>query len=168
MKKALVVLICLLFLNGCSLKSKEVPPIPNLNFTGNMSISYKYYSMECTVVSNLASGLYVTVVRPEILSGLKLYVENGICKIEYGSVSYNLDPDMLLQTDFVTYVSEAFESIKDSTSYTKLDNSYWKYTGKIKSGEFIFLQDAVTGYPVSLRIPDADLTIKFNNIKPMS
>ena len=53
----------------------------------------------------------------------------------------------------------------NTTTYSKLENGFWKYTGQTGIGEFVLLQDGETGYPVSLEIPDADLSVKFRNIK---
>ena len=152
----------------CVSCKKEVPPIPDMNFSGNMTVSYKGIAMECVVKNDLSSGLTATIVKPELISGLTLNVINGVSKIEYGSVSYELNSEKILQTDFVTYLSDVLASVVNTTTYTKLDNSYWKYTGKIKSSEYILLQDSETGYPASLRISDVDLTIKFSNMEPIS
>ncbi len=168
MKRSIAFLLSIFILITCCACKKEVPPIPDVNFSGNMTVTYKKVAMECKVTNDRSAGLSVIILKPELISGLTLRVVNGVSKIEYGSVSYELGSDKTLQTDFVAYLSDVLTSVVNTTTYTKLDNSYWKYTGKIKSTEYILLQDSVTGYPVSLRIPDIDLTIKFSNMKPIS
>lgn len=133
-----------------------------------MIVSYKNSTVECKVVNDISSGLLVEIIKPELISGLVLSVENGISKIKYGNVSYELDYEKMLQTDFITYLSGALSDVVNTTTYMKLDNSYWKFTGKINSYEYIFLQDSATGFPVSIRIPKVDLTIKFSNMKSLS
>lgn len=165
MKKVLILLICILFMGGCSSEKNKTPPMPELNFKGDISVTYNNYNLECSIYNNLAKGCTITVKEPGLLSGLKMIVKGGNCKLEMGRVSYEFDPAALKQTEFATSLSDALVSVLNTTKYSQLDDGSWKYTGQTEIGQFILIQDGETGYPISLEIPEADLSVNFKNMK---
>lgn len=167
MKKVLLFALCFLVLGGCSLSQNDRPPVPNLNFNGDITVTYKKCTLECEIENRLGVNCVITVCKPHIISGLKLIVEDGECTFEMGDVSYKIDPEQMEQTDFATHLVEALSDVLSTATYEKLDNGYWKYTGNTEKGKFILLQDAESGYPASLRIPDMDLHVTFENMRSL-
>ncbi len=158
-------LLILLQFCGCVALKKETPPIPDLNFSGNINVTYNNFELECTVDNKIASGCVVTVTKPELISGLTMTVENGNCVFKFGKVEYAVNSSLMKQTEFVTSFAEALKNVLNTTTYEKLENGNWQYVGQTSAGKFIIVQDSESGYPVSLRIPDANLYVKFSNMK---
>ncbi|MBQ7957321.1 MAG: hypothetical protein IJ279_04715 [Clostridia bacterium] len=152
-------------MGGCSSIKKDVPPVPDLNFSGNIKVTYNKNTVECKIENKLGVHCIITVVKPELISGLTMTVKDGNCTLSMGEVFYDFDSEKLQQTEFATYISKALSDVLNTTTYEKMENGYWKYTGKTENGKFILLQDSQTGYPVSLRIPDMDLYVKFEDMK---
>lgn len=165
MKKVFVIMLCFLLLSGCSGVSDDKPPVPDLNFSGDIIVTYKKCTFECEIVNNPAVNCVITVRKPQLISGLTMTVEDGKCTFEMGDVSYEMNPEQMAQTDFATSLAGALKDVLNTTTCEKLDNGYWKYTGNTEKSKFILLQDSESGYPLSLRMPDIDLTVKFENMK---
>jgi len=165
LKKVLILLMFILLFGGCAREKTATPPVPELNFKGDISVTYNNYTLECSIENNLANSCEITVKEPCLLSGLKMIVKGGNCKLEMGKVSYEFDPAALKHTEFATSLSEALTNVLNTTKYSQLENGMWKYTGQTEIGQFTLLQDGETGYPISLKIPDADLSVKFKNMK---
>lgn len=165
MKRVLLLLLLLLQLCGCSALKKATPPVPDLNFSGNINVTYNGFELECTVDNKIASSCVITVTKPELISGLTMTLENGDCVFKFGNVEYALNSTQMKQTEFVTSFAEALKNVLSTTSYEKLENGNWQYVGQTSVGKFIIVQDSDSGYPVSLRIPDANLYVKFSNMK---
>lgn len=165
MKKVLILLAMILVLSGCNTSVKEKPPLPNLNFSGNMSVTYNDFDLFCEIDNKLTSGCTITVVKPELISGLKMAVSDGNCTFSMGDISYDFDTSALENSEFATELYETFEQILTTTNVQKLENGNWKYSGNTSSGRFNLIQDTLTGFPISVTIPDADLYIKFSNMK---
>lgn len=165
MKKLFIFLLCIFMFSGCTHKNNSAPPVPDLNFCGDISVTYKNYTLECEIDNKIASGCVITVKKPALISGLSMTVKDGTCTFYMGDISYEVDPETMKKTEFATSLSEALKNVLNTTTYEKLENGYWKYTGQTQLGKFILLQDSESGYPVSLRIPDTDLHVKFSNMK---
>lgn len=165
MKRILVLLLCLFLLGGCSLEKSIAPPIPDLNFSGNISVTYNNYEIECIIDNKIASECVLTVTKPELLSGLTMTVKDSDCTLKLGSIEYKIDSETLKQTQFASSLAEAFKNVLSTTTYEKLENGNWQYTGQTSVGKFTLVQDSLSGYPITLRIPDADLYVKFSNMK---
>ncbi len=139
--------------------------MPELNFKGNISVTYNNFDLVCSVENKIASECVVTVVEPELLKGLKIIVKDGVCTFKLGNISYDLDPSLVKQTEFVSSFAEIFEEVLRTTTCEKLENGNWLFTGQTSVGKFTLVQDAVTGYPKSLRIPGSNLFVEFSGMK---
>ena len=168
MKKLFVLLVMIFILGGCSIPVKDTPPLPDLNFSGNMSVTYNDFNLVCKIDNKLATGCTVTVVEPELISGLKMTVNEGDCTFSMGDISYGIDSSFLKKTEFASKLTETFDQILITTNVHKLENGNWLYSGSTSSGKFNLVQDSLTGYPISVTIPDADLYIKFSDMKSNS
>lgn len=165
MKKVLVLFAFILLLGGCGVQKKSTPPLPDLNFSGNISVTYNDFDLVCSIENKLASECVITVLEPELISGLKMVVKDGNCSLKLGDISYDIDSSALKNTEFASTLVEAFEQILTTSTYQKLESGNWLYSGQTSIGEFNLVQDGITGYPVTLRIPESDLFIKFSNMK---
>ncbi len=163
-----VLLIVILFLGGCSVPVKDTPPLPDLNFSGNISVTYNDFDLICSIDNKVATGCTITVVEPELISGLKMTMNEGNCTFSMGDISYELDSSFLKKAEFASKLAETFEQILTTTDVHKLENGNWLYSGRISSGKFNLVQDSLTGYPISVTIPEIDLYIKFTNMKSNS
>lgn len=168
MKKLLVLLVVIFLLGGCSTSVKETPPLPDLNFCGNISVTYNNFDLICKIDNKVATGCTVTVTQPELISGLKMTVSDGNCTFSMGDISYELDSSFLMKTEFASKLTETFEQILATTNVHKLENGNWLYSGSTSAGKFNLVQDALTGYPISVTIPEIDLYIKFSDMKSNS
>ena len=164
----LVLLVAIFLLGGCGNTVKETPPLPDLNFCGNMSVTYNDCDLVCEIDNKVAAGCTVTVTKPELVSGLKMTVCDGNCTFSMGEISYELDSSFLMKTEFASELTETFEQILTTTNVHKLENGNWLYSGSTSAGKFNLVQDSLTGYPISVTIPDIDLYIKFSNMKSNS
>ena len=160
-----MLLVVIFLLGGCSTSVKEAPPLPDLNFSGNISVTYNGFNLLCEIDNSVANGCTVTVVEPELISGLRMSVFDGSCSISMGDISYQLDSSVLDKTEFLSKLTETFQQILTTTNVHKLENGNWLYSGSTSAGKFNLLQDSLTGYPISVTIPEIDLFIKFNNLK---
>lgn len=155
---AFIILFC-----GCSRsKSISAPPIPNLNFSGTINVTYKDYDIECYIENSLETGCKIKILKPELLSGIEIKAVDGVCSLSLGDISYDIDTSKLRETEFVTPLAEVFENVLKTTAYEKLENGNWRYTGQTSYGEFVLIQDESTGYPISLEIPKIELYINFS------
>ncbi len=158
-------LLLLFTLSGCSAKTvNKTPPIPDFNFSGNISVTYNNFNTRCKIENKLEVGCVITVESPELLSGLQMKVKNGECTINYGDVSVDLSNDILKKTEFASSLVQSFEKALVTTRCEKLENGNWRYIGEIESGEFVLIQDAASGYPLALEIPEIDLNVQFSNM----
>ncbi len=107
----------------------------------------------------------ITVSEPSLLSGLQMVVKNGNCTLRMGEISYEINSSVLKNTEFASTLTQAFEQILSTSTCEKLENGNWLYTGQTNIGRFNLVQDGETGYPLSLRVPESDLYIKFSNMK---
>lgn len=139
--------------------------MPDLNFSGNISVTYNKFDLLCSIENNLASECVITVLEPELISGLKIVAENGKCSFRLGEIVYDIDSSVMKRTEFVSILTETFEQILKTTTVSELENGNWLYRGQTSLGEFSMVQDGATGYPVTIRVPDSDLLIKFSNMK---
>ncbi len=160
-------LIIFLF-SGCDVHDKVSVPVPDLNFVGNISVTYNKFNMTCKIENSLADKCTVTVMKPELISGLRIVFKEGVCTLELGDISYDLDDKFTENTEFVSLFSESVKKILETTEYEKLENGNILFTGMSEKGKFFLLQDAETGYPVSFRIPQAGLAITFSDMKSIS
>ncbi len=165
MKRLLLLLLVISVLSGCSANVKKTPPLPDLNFSGNISVTYNKFDLLCSIENNLASECVITVLEPDLISGLQIVSDNGKYSFRLGEIVYDVDSSMMKRTEFVTTLTETFEQILKTTTVTELENGNWLYRGQTSLGEFTMVQDGVTGYPVTIRVPDSDLYIKFSNMK---
>lgn len=163
-----MLLVSIVFLGGCSAYKESTPPLPDLNFIGDISVTYNNFDMKCKIENILAEKCVVTVSEPKLLSGLTMTFKDGICTFEIGDVSYELDSSFAEQTEFVSVLTKSMKTIINSTEYEKLDNGNWLYAGMSDIGKFLLVQDSDSGYPVSFRIPEAGLSITFSNMKSIS
>lgn len=147
------------------MSAKETPPLPNLNFNGNISVTYNDFDLLCKIDNKLTSGCTITVVEPELISGLKMVVSSDNCTLSMGDISYDVGSPVFKNSEFATELSETFEQILTTTNVQKLENGNWLYSGNTSSGRFNLVQDNLTGFPVSVTIPDVGLYIKFSNMK---
>ena len=168
MKKLLLLLLVIPVLSGCSMNVKKTPPLPDLNFSGNISVTYNNFDLLCSIENKLASECTVTVLEPELVSGLQIVSVNGKCSFRLGEIVYDVDTSVMKRTEFVTTLIEVFEQTLKTTTVSELENGNWMYKGQTSLGEFTMIQDGKTGYPLSLRVPDSDLYIKFSNMKSIS
>lgn len=168
MKKLFVLLVMIFLLGGCSAPVKDTPPLPDLNFSGNISVTYNDFDLLCRIDNKVATGCTITVVEPELISGLKMTVSEGICTFSMGEISYELDSSSLKKTEFASELTETFEQILTTTNVHKLENGNWLYSGSTSAGKFNLIQDSLTGYPISVTIPDIELYIKFSDMKSNS
>lgn len=167
MKKILVLLVALFFLTGCDASKQSSPPVPDFNFTGNISVTYNNFDMNCKIENILGDKCVVTVVEPKIISGLTIASDDGACTFSIGDVSYKFDSDFARKAEFISVFTDSVKKILSSTEYEKLENGNWLYTGMTDWGKFLLVQDNLSGYPVSFRIPEAGLSITFSNMKPI-
>lgn len=165
MKKLLLLLLVILLLGGCSADVKKTPPLPDLNFSGNISVTYNDFDMLCSIENKLASECVITVIEPKLISGLQIVSDNGKCSFRLGEIVYDVDTSVVKRTEFATTLLEALEQTLKTTTVSELEDGNWMYKGQTSLGEFTMVQDGKTGYPVSLRVPDSDLYIKFSNMK---
>ncbi len=156
----------IILLGGCGAE-KNTPPLPDLNFTGNISVTYNNFDMKCTIENVLADKCTVTVTEPEILSGLTVCFENGVSTFSFQDIVYNIDPSLSQRVEFVSVFSESVKKILSSSEYKKLENGNWLYTGVSDFGKFLLVQDITSGYPISFRIPEAGLSITFSDMIPI-
>ncbi len=168
MKKLLVLLVVIFILGGCSASVKDTPPLPDLNFSGNISVTYNDFDLLCKIDNKVAVGCTVTVVEPELISGLKMTVSEGNCTLSMGDISYELDSSFFKKTEFASKLTETFEQILTTTNVHKLESGNWLYSGSISTGKYNLVQDSLTGYPISVTIPEIDLYIKFSDMKSNS
>ncbi len=152
-------------MSGCSANTKKTPPLPDLNFSGNISVTYNKFDLLCSIENNLASECVITVLEPDLISGLQIVSDNGKYSFRLGEIVYDVDSSMMKKTEFVATITETFEQILKTTTVSELENGNWLYKGQTNSGEFTMVQDGVTGYPVTIRVPDSDLFIKFSNMR---
>lgn len=165
MKKVLLLLLVISVLSGCSANVKKTPPLPDFNFSGNISVTYNNFDLLCSIENNLASECVITVIEPELISGLQIVSDKGKCTIRLGEIVYDVDSSVMKRTEFVSTLIEAFEQTLKTTTVSALENGNWLYRGHTSLGEFTMVQDGVTGYPVTIRVPESDLYIKFSNMK---
>lgn len=163
-----MLLTIIFFLGGCSASVKDTPPLPDLNFSGNISVTYNDFDLLCSIDNKIATGCTITVVEPELISGLKMTVEDGICTLSMGEITYDFDSSFFKTTEFASKLAETFEQILMTTNVQKLENGNWLYSGSTSSGKFNLIQDSLTGYPISVTIPEAELYIKFSDMKSNS
>ena len=166
MKKLLVVFVLVFILGGCGNYEKDTPPLPDLNFNGNMSVTYNDFEMMCTIDNNLATGCRITVSEPELISGLNMSIIEGKCMVSMGDIIFEIDSSLYKKSEFASELVEIFGQILKSTDVQKLQNGNWQYFGNTSYGKYNLIQDSVTGYPVSVSLPEADLYIKFRDMKP--
>lgn len=162
-----MLLVSVVFLSGCSVIKVSSPPIPNLNFTGNISVTYNNFDLKCKIENILADKCVLSVIEPELLSGLTMSLQDGICTFNLGDVSYEMESSLAESAEFLSVFTESVKKILNSAEYEKLENGNWLYTGMSDWGKFFLVQDNASGYPVSFRIPDAGLSITFSNMKPI-
>jgi len=160
-----MLLALVILLGGCGVIKESTPPIPDLNFTGNISVTYNNFDMNCKIENIIADKCIVSVIEPELLSGLTMTLKEGICTFNLGDVSYEIDSSFAENVEFLYVFTESVKKILNSAEYEKLENGNWLYTGMSDWGKFLLVQDKTSGYPVSFRIPEAGLSITFSNMK---
>lgn len=161
-----MLLMVIVLLGGCGL-TNNTPPIPDLNFSGNISVTYNNFNVRCRIDNVLADRCTVTVTEPEILSGFTVQFKDGVSTFSYKDLNYDIDPSLSQQVEFVSMFSESVKKILGSSEYKKLENGNWLYSGMSDYGKFFLVQDSSNGYPVSFRIPDAKLSVTFSDMKPI-
>lgn len=166
MKKLLVLLFVVVLFGGCGAE-KNIPPLPDLNFSGSISATYNNFNMKCSIDNILADRCTVTVIEPEILSGFTVHFKNGVSTLSFKDVVYDIEPSLNQRVEFVSIFSESIKKVLVSSEYKKLENGNWLYTGVCDYGKFLLVQDSESGYPLSFRIPEAGLSITFSNMKPI-
>lgn len=144
------------------------PPIPNFNFTGNISVTYNSFDMNCKIENSLADKCVLTVIEPKLLAGLTMIFKDGVCTFKLGDISYDIDSSFTERAEFVSVFAESVKKVLNSAEYEKLENGNWLYTGMSDIGKFLLVQDSSSGYPVSFRIPEAGLSITFSNMKSIT
>ncbi len=146
---------------------QQSPPVPNLNFIGNISVTYNNFDLNCKIENILAEKCVVTVLDPETISGLTMTLKDGICIFSLGDISYEIDSSFAEKAEFLSIFTESIKKVLNSAEYEKLENDNWLYSGITDWGKFLLVQDNTSGYPVSFRIPEIGLSITFSDMKPI-
>lgn len=160
-----MLLVSLIFLGGCGAVKQSSPPVPDFNFIGNISVTYNNFDMKCKIENIIADRCVVSVAEPELLSGLTMTLKDGICTFSLDNIYYEIDSSVAERVEFLSAFTESVKQILSSAEYEKLENGNWLYSGNSAWGKFLLVQDSVSGYPVSFRIPESGLSIIFSNMK---
>ena len=168
MKRMIAVLItAILLLCGCTAK-RNLPPVPDLNFNAEINVIYRQYKFSGTVQNTLNGPCIISVTEPEMLSGLQVIVNNGVCSLKLGSLSYDIDKNSFPQTDFMkSFVTALTDSLSTSEFQKNEDGSY-TLKGNTEVGDYELLLSGETGYPMSLKIKDIDFFAEFKCVKSNS
>ncbi len=159
-----MLLVLVIFFSGCSSDKLSSPPIPDLNFEGNISITYNDYNLKCSIKNSLSTGCEIVVNEPEILRGFSFLVIDGVCTVKFDDLTFEFDSNVN-KNELANSVAESLTNILTTTNYEKTGDNNWKYIGTTSFGKFILVQDGVSGYPLSLSIPQINIEVIFENLK---
>lgn len=148
--------ILLLFLFGCSAKkdSEDIPPIP-ASFKATVEISYNSLTLTGVVTVRGFNYCSIDFLSPDLFKPLKLVVENDVCRLTYGGLSYEMKSSDFPAEAFGKQLSDCLYTLAlpEKLEITK-GKEEWIYKGTINAGEFTAVRDAGTGYIKSVKIGD--------------
>lgn len=158
MKKITGLFLCFtlfLMLFGCSAKvSQDIPPIPT-SFKAELEISYNSLSLTGTATVKGFNYCSIDFLSPDLFKPLKLVVENDVCRLTYGGLSYEMNSSDFPAEAFGKQLSDCLYTLAlpEKLEITK-GGDEWIYKGTINAGEFTAVRDAVTGHIKSVKIGD--------------
>lgn len=167
MKKIFLCLtLSLLFLFGCSCKSREVTlTVRGISFSAE--ISYYNESYICNVNIDRNGKMTLTADSPEDLKGLTLTYTGNEVTAEYMGLTYTPRSGSMPLGNVAESIYGIIGDIEKEVETAPATNGNCtvenNYNGK--SYTFVF---SPAGLPLSLEIPDSSFKILFNNVTVIS
>lgn len=157
-------LLCamLLFLSGCG-DANTVPPITD-GFTCHTVVTYREMSLEGDLTCGKDGGVQMTFAQPKSLYGITLAWDGQEMTMELGGMSLSVEADKVPQSALLCCLARVLGA--DHGAGSRTEDGY-VIAGEIEGKAYELVCDATSGTPLSLSIPDEELTATFSDFKAL-
>lgn len=119
--------------------------------------------MKAELIKHPAQKYEINILEPEILNGMNLIYENGICKVTYDGLTFETDLKRFPQSEIGSMLSQALTDTDGGiTTKTLSQDGTIIYKGITDYGDFILTQDSKTGLWKDFSVEGASLKITFS------
>lgn len=154
MKKIIPVFLIMTALIGCSARTYTPVIDTELNLDAvYMTGDFSYF---CKI--HIVDGTVSITPTTTYASGMTITYDGKNAVFNRGKLSKSVDANSVDLTNPARLLYETFNYI-DTSNYKCVGNTY-QYTGKTSAGNFV-LEQSCDGSLVSLKIPDANITVQF-------
>ncbi len=151
-------MLILLLMCGCTAQKQVSPVIDNISFTADITYVEQNYVCDATI---LDSTLNLCVIEPENIKGLSLKIDKNGVTAEFKGIEHAMDVNSLPQNAVIQILFKILNDITDKTIDVSRENC--EITGNIDGNKYLFVFSP-SGLPISLKIDNLDIEIKFNNV----
>ena len=137
---------------------------PPSNFSSNIDVVFGETNMKAKL-SKLSEQKYsIIILTPEILNGMTLDYDNGICKVTYDGLTFETDLKRFPQSEIGTLLTQALDD-SDGGLITKTvtEDGNIQYKGITDYGDYRLIQDSETGHWKEFAVDGASLKIIFSD-----
>lgn len=162
MRKAMLsALLISVLLMGCNVKQKAtVINLRGTSFIADVEYEGSDYSAFCVIDKN--KNLNVKILKPNILNGVEILLDNSFGKISYEGLELDGINDFLPIKSFPGLLTQVIDCCDNSEFiYSKSHN---RISGKLIGGENFVFYVSPGGLPISLKVDKPNLTVNFRKI----
>lgn len=167
MKKLFIVFLALItILCSCSKNSSETEKLAKLanSFTAAVDITYNELSISGDISRTADNKISLTVNSPEALKGLTFNFDGNNTTVSYYGISFELPENTASAKACINAISLAIDNALNGTDTTKNQkDGKLEINGKIADGEYTAIINEKTGIPLSIIIPDLNLSCTFSS-----
>ena len=159
---ALLLALPLLLLSGCG---EETVPSPITDgFTCHATISYREMSIEGDLTCGTDGAVEMTFAQPKSLYGITLRWNGTEMTMALGEMSLAVPADKVPQSALLCCLAGVLAA--DHSAGSRTDDGY-VIDGEIEEKTYQLVCDSATGVPLSLTMPEEELTATFTDFKSL-
>ncbi|MBE6807162.1 MAG: hypothetical protein E7527_04020 [Ruminococcaceae bacterium] len=152
----------LLFLTGCG-ETATAPPITD-GFTCHTAVTYREMSLEGDLTCGKDGSVRMAFDQPKSLYGIALRWDGTEMQMELGEMSLAVPAEKVPQSALLCCLARVLSADHDAGSRT--DEGY-VITGQVEGKAYELVCDPASGTPVSLSIPEEELSATFTEFQAL-
>ena len=154
------VLAALLCLCGCGKKS-TIQPITD-GFTAQATIRYKEMDVAGQLSCSADGRVNMVFTLPKSLDGVTLGWNGSEMQMRLGGMTITVSEDSMPDGGLIRCLTRVLAAVEPSDG--KKEGEHYVIDGDVGGTAYTLVCDAVSGFPLSLSVPDEQLEVTFSQV----